>query len=154
MTWSERTGRTECVTITRMNKNLTGAEMKWMKSYLQGHRWSSQAWRLTSQRTRHGSRPAEEKSFSHPKPIKYLNAPNWYIKWDIHWTPLDRRMNKYDKDFHTSFSLSVRTLISSSYLSSFCEYCRHHKEDRCQTHKPQHYISTLLNNTWAFRYRT
>lgn len=24
----------------------------------------------------------------------------------------------------TSFSLSVRTLISSSYLSSFCEYCK------------------------------
>lgn len=34
------------------------------KSYLQDHRWSSQAWRLTSQRTRHGSRPAGNKNIA------------------------------------------------------------------------------------------
>lgn len=32
----------------------------------------------------------------------------------------------------TSFSLSERTLISSSYLSSFCEYCNQKEHSRCQ----------------------
>lgn len=32
----------------------------------------------------------------------------------------------------TSFSLSERTLISSSYLSSFCEYCNQKERSRCQ----------------------
>ena len=31
-----------------------------------------------------------------------------------------------------SFSLSERTLISSSYLSSFCEYCNQKERSRCQ----------------------
>ena len=78
------------------------------KTYLPSHQWSSQAWLLISQRTQHESQPVWRRKQIYEQvhdPQKRHRTPDKAL-WNL-----------------TSFSLSVRTLISSSYLSSFCEYC-------------------------------